>query len=92
MEIKYVKVTKLNTLKQTDSNIYDGYVVEGFTFGTPEVGERLSLLRTIRNSDEVIGRFSTTPVTKVETKEDHDLVYTENSIYKLEVVEKSHHL
>lgn len=60
------------------------YMVEGhFLFpelDQPKVGQTISFLRTNRNGEEVFGLFSTTMVMKIEG----DLIYTKNSVYRLE--------
>lgn len=60
------------------------YEIEGLLSKRVQTGERLTILRLCRNDIHVVGVFSTSLVQSIVRAEDHQLIFTKNSIYKLE--------
>ena len=56
------------------------YENEGVLLNDIEVGSSILMLRSKRNDVETPGIFQTSPVKKIEG----DLIYTENSVWKVE--------
>ena len=63
------------------------YVVKGIIIKSPVVGERFEFYRTERMGVEALGVFTTSVVKQIDDTEDHILVHTENSTYKVEKID-----
>jgi hypothetical protein len=83
--IRLTKVADLGTIP--DHPIFNGYTVEGLTSEPrPAVGLRFAFLRTNRNGVEILGVFSTSPVTHIESATDKRVTFkTANSSYVLDL-------
>lgn len=60
------------------------YSIEGAVTALPVVGKRFEVFRSKRMGVQALGLFITSVVKRVEDSEDHMLVHTENSVYKVE--------
>jgi hypothetical protein len=70
-------------LGQSDNGIVSlpiDYWLEGFLVAEPELKKTLKVARYIRNDVVIPGMFTSTVVVKIE----EDLLYTLNSIYRIE--------
>ena len=84
---KFVKVTKQSTINESNHGIFDGYMVEGFLIEEPKVGYPLSVLRTNRNGVHRLGVFETSEIKNIELSANYSILYTRNSVYKIEYME-----
>ena len=60
------------------------YTNEGIIFSPPEKDKPFKMFRTKRGNVEADGYFATSIITFIEETEEGYLLYTENSVYKME--------
>ena len=64
------------------------YINEGIIYLPPQVGKKFNMYRTKRGDLEAAGYFATSEVTEIEEIDTGCIVYTENSVYKMELLER----
>jgi hypothetical protein len=82
-----IRLTKLNAIQKPEMALETGYEIEGYLIDSVKVGSIVNVWRTMRNGIEVPGHFTSTVVAKIEG----DKIYTQNSIWQIEVIEKAKH-
>lgn len=81
-----VRFTKIETfLKESDFDILPlFYTNEGVLLMKIRIGDGIFMARSKRNGIEIPGIFKTSAVKKIEG----ELIYTTNSVWKIEILEK----
>lgn len=69
-----------------DVSLFNGYCAVGILERPIECGKSIRMLREDRNGVKAFGIFATSPVNSVDSYEDHTIVKTDNSVYKVEYI------
>jgi len=81
-----VKLTKLKTVvDRGPGSLQKDYWLAGFLINPIKVGEEIVVYRQVRNGVVTPGFFTSSPVDKIEEQ----LIYTQNSIWRLEIIDDS---
>ena len=70
--------------QEDNVSLFNGYYAIGVLERPIECGKPIRMLREDRNGVKALGGFITSPVKSVDSYEDHTIVKTDNSVYKIE--------
>ena len=87
MSYGYVRITKIETIRDIGTPLKEGYWVVGELARPLEIGKAIVVHREIRNGNIIPGSFVTSLICELEghlTLDKSVVVKTENSVYRIE--------
>lgn len=94
MSYGYVRITKVDTIRDIGIPLEEGYWIVGELIRPLEIGQPVIVHREMRNGVAVPGTFTTSLICEIEgypTLDGAATIKTENSVYRIERVSRHHY-